>query len=239
MPKEAKKFITSVVPLVKLPLNRDQYFYYLAEEKISPGTLVRVPLFRKQVSGIVLKSDSDFSRLGNIQLKKIDAVIEETFLTKKQLALAHYLSERYFCSLGTTLRSFIPQRIKQRKKKEPLRILPEKKPPTVKLTEKQMTAVSQIVKKDPRNSSCDDRDFLLYAPAGAGKTEVYLHSIKELSKQNPDGQFLVLLPEKTLTSQAIERYGQRFDPTEIVLLSSNLSKGEFYANGLYYYIDDY
>jgi prepilin-type N-terminal cleavage/methylation domain-containing protein len=95
--------------------------------------------------------------------------------------------------------------------------------PEIVLTKEQMGAVKNISEKK-------HSPFLLLGPAGSGKTEVYIHSILELKKQNPENQFLILVPEKTLTPQALERYGAYFSEEEIVLLSSNLSRGAYFAN---------
>ena len=41
---------------------------------------------------------------------------------------------------------------------------------------------------------------------------------------------MILVPEQTLTPQALERYGAHFKPEEIALLSSNISKGQYYSS---------
>ena len=102
----SSKFIVSVVPLVKIPLTRDQFFYYLSDEDLAIGTLVKMPLFRKSVEGIVIKSTADFPRLGNIKLKNVDSVLENIFFSDNQIELALFLSEYYYSSLGIILKSF-------------------------------------------------------------------------------------------------------------------------------------
>ena len=230
MAEEKKsQFILSVVPLVKIPLVREQFFYYLSDEKLPAGTLVSIPFSRKTISGVVIESKSDFSRSGGMILKKIEKVLEENFLTAEQLDLAKYISEYYFTSLGIVLKSFIVKRTKTRSKKTAVTV--EKKiAPTITLTPEQKKAVMLISKTNAKKDVAKNRPYLLFGPAGAGKTEVYIHSIIEFRKQNPENQFLILVPEKTLTPQALERYGAYFDPKEIVLLSSNLSAGETFAN---------
>jgi primosomal protein N' (replication factor Y) len=225
MLEEKNQFILSITPLIRIPLVRDQFFFYLADEKLPTGTLVSIPLFKKKVEGIVIESKNDFSRIGGMTLKKIEKVLEKNFLTKDQLTLAKYISDYYIISLGVVLKNFVPKRIdshyiKQDIKNEPRKINSEKK---IILTDEQNSSVKIIIKKNADK-------FLLFGPAGSGKTEVYIHSILELKKQNLKSQFLILVPEKTLTPQALERYGAYFPEKEIVLMSSNLSKGAYFAN---------
>jgi primosomal protein N' (replication factor Y) len=235
MAEKKTQFILSVTPLIRIPLIRDQFFYYLADEKLPAGTLVSIPLFKKTVEGVVIESKNDFPRIGGMTLKKIGKVLELNFLTKNQLTLAKHISDYYIISLGVVLKNFVPKRSKTRDKKPSFassfaKATTDKKATAGKqeteniiLTEEQDSAVKKITREGTDK-------FLLFGPAGSGKTEVYIHSILELKKQNPQSQFLILVPEKTLTPQALERYGAYFPEKEIALISSNLSKGAFYAN---------
>lgn len=229
MKKGSRKFIIDVVPLTRIPLTRNQSFSYLYDKELPAGTLVSVSLFKRKVEGVVLRSRNDFKRLGNIELKKVEKVIEENFLTEKQLKLAQFISDYYIAPLGIVLKNFVPKRAKARSRSSYLvsGILYKKK--NIKLTLEQQKAVGLIT--NTRYKILNTK-YLLHGPAGSGKTEVYIHSIIKLREKYPEAQFLILIPEKTLTPQAIERYGEYFDQKETVVLSSNLSKGQFYSNWL-------
>jgi primosomal protein N' (replication factor Y) (superfamily II helicase) len=225
MESKKPKFIIDIVPLTKIPLTRDQSFCYISEEKLPIGTLVLVPLFHRKVEGIVIGSRSDFKRFGNIELKKVDKIIEKEFLIMNQLNLAQFISDYYISPLGIVMKNFVPKLVKKIKNYE-LGIENEHKK-YINLTKEQQLAVNQIVNCKLKIVNCK---FLLFGPSSSGKTEVYIHSILELRKRNKDLQFLILVPEQTLTPQAIERYGVHFKPEEIALLSSNITAGEFYSN---------
>ncbi len=230
MDKKQTQFVIGVTPLIRIPLSRDQFFYYLADEKLPSGTLVRIPLFKKTIEGVVIESKNDFTRANGMTLKKIEKIIEKNFLTKEQLALAGYISEHYIISLGMVLKNFVPKRTKSRSVQhiiyDNIKTKADKK---IVLTDEQASAVKIIAKKNTKYQISNAK-YLLFGPAGSGKTEVYIHFISELKKQNPESQFLILVPEKTLTPQALERYGAYFSKEEIALLSSNLSKGAYFSN---------
>ncbi len=91
-------------------------------------------------------------------------------------------------------------------------------PPT--LTADQAAAIDVIARSIQTE---DGRSFLLYGVTASGKTEVFLRSIQrvmELGKQS-----IVLLPEISLTAQAMEIYRSRFGD-RVAVLHSGLSLGE-------------
>lgn len=231
MAEDKQKFLVSVTPLVKIPLSREQFFYYLSDDPIPPGSLVSVPLARKNIEGIVLESKADFSRAGGMTLKKVTSVLAEDFLTAQQLELARFISDYYVVSLGIVLKGFIPKRTKARDKGQTMSDRQSEKNSLEKisLTDEQKKAVRKIAENYSKFKIKNSK-FLLHGPAGSGKTEVYIHSILELRKLDPDSQFLILVPEKTLTPQALERYGAYFPQEEIALLSSNLSAGKYFSH---------
>ncbi len=222
----SEKFIIDVIPLTRISMARQQYFSYEWSQKLPPGTLVSIPLFRRILNGVVIKSRSDFHRLGNIKLKKISKVLEENFLSEKQMELAEFISNYYLSPIGVVLKFFVPKRARPHNPQLTTNNLQQKK---IKLTKEQQEAVDEISENNLKFKIKNSK-FLLFGPASSGKTEIYIHSIKEIKNKNTDAQFLVLLPEIMLAPQAIERYGAHFKPEEIAVLHSKITKGEFYQN---------
>lgn len=238
MMNKKQEFIIDIVPLTKIPMSTHQSFSYLSDVKIPRGTLVSIPLFHRSVEGIVLGTRSDFERLGNIELKKVEKIIVENFLSENQIELAKFISDYYISPLGVVMKNFVPKKVGSRRKKVGSLSAEEagKKYDTKKiiLTPEQKNAINKIA-INSKSYQLKANSYLLFGPAGSGKTEVYIHSILELQKALPAGrqenknfQFLIIIPEKTLTPQAMERYGAYFKPEEIGVLSSNISKGQFY-----------
>ena len=69
------------------------------------------------------------------------------------------------------------------------------------------------------------RPFLLHGITGSGKTEVYMHIIEEVIKD--EKQVIVLVPEISLTPQLVNNFKKRFG-NMIAILHSALNDGEKY-----------
>lgn len=86
------------------------------------------------------------------------------------------------------------------------------------LTKKQMEAVNQILSKQKLVN-------LLFGVTGSGKTEVYMHVIKNALKNNQTA--IMLVPEISLTPKTVKQFRARFGST-VAVLHSGLSDGEKY-----------
>lgn len=67
--------------------------------------------------------------------------------------------------------------------------------------------------------------FLLYGITGSGKTEIYIHALRETLHQGRDG--LILVPEIALTPQTVRRFQKVFGD-QVAVLHSRLSDRERY-----------
>ncbi|MBV9010186.1 MAG: primosomal protein N', partial [Verrucomicrobia bacterium] len=96
--------------------------------------------------------------------------------------------------------------------------------PELVLNEEQAAAFAKISAAiaAPENG----RPILVHGVTGSGKTEIYLHAIRETLARGKTA--IVLVPEISLTPQTVERFKSRFaDDQEIVaVLHSHLSEGE-------------
>ncbi|HEP1482768.1 primosome assembly protein PriA [Streptococcus pyogenes] len=87
------------------------------------------------------------------------------------------------------------------------------------LNEQQAAAVTEIVEQIGKPS----KPFLIEGITGSGKTEVYLHIIEAVLKQ--DKTAIVLVPEISLTPQMTSRFISRFGK-QVAIMHSGLSDGE-------------
>lgn len=218
-------FIINVVPLVNVSISQNQVFSYSFGEELNLGTLVEISFSGRKIKGVVWNSYlADEKNLAKgFKIKKIEKVLAKDFLSAGQIKLAKFIADYYFSSLGVVFKSFTPKITKARNiKHETCNMKHE----SIVLTKDQQNAVNKI----STNQELRTKNFLLFGPSCSGKTEVYIHSILEIRKNNPDSQFLVLIPDAFLTPWAIERYTQYFKPEEVAVLNSRISKGQFYTN---------
>ncbi|HAE86371.1 MAG TPA: primosomal protein N', partial [Anaerolineaceae bacterium] len=71
----------------------------------------------------------------------------------------------------------------------------------------------------------ESKPVLLHGVTGSGKTEIYLRAVEQVLAQGR--QALILVPEISMTPQAVRRYMARF-PNQVGLYHSKLSEGELY-----------
>lgn len=214
MENSTKNTIIDVIPLTRMSLARQQSFSYLHSEKVPFGSLVSVPLFRREVRGITIANRDDFFRFGNIKLKKINKILDEKLITEKQLELAEFISNYYICPLGIVLKFFVTKKTKSKNKKQETENKELKK---IKLTMNQRLAVNSILKNNETLLIC-----------GNEKVEIYLELINKIIES--EKQVLLLVPEVPLAYQALDAIKEYFNEKNITLFHSKLTGGELYAN---------
>lgn len=195
--------------------------YEIPEELIGTVTIghkVTVPfgMGNMIIEGFVIniKEKSNISILKSIiEIKNCDDKLNE-----KEINLAKFISEKYFCNLGASLNLFCIDRVKAQKvKKTEFNLVNSFVP-----NHEQEQAILKINESIVKN---EFKEFLLYGITGSGKTEVYLQIIKYLISL--DKGAIVLVPEISLTPQTVKRFGERFGNT-IAVIHSRLSKGQKY-----------
>lgn len=160
------------------------------------------------------------------ELRDIDSVIDAApILSPAFLELTRWMSEHYLCSWGQAIDAALPAPFKKgkflmksrgKKLGEGLELTPE--------IEKQLTAHQKqafdrmLLPLKARRSA----KFLLHGITGSGKTEIYMRLIEQIIEE-PRGS-IVLVPEISLTPQAVERFYSRFGD-RLAVIHSRLSQG--------------
>ncbi len=193
---------------VNSPLFR--VFDYLCPENITPiiGARVKIPFGRREIIGMIVgiaeKSDFPIAKLKKI----ISQIDQEALIDQQLLKLMRWSSEYYCHPLGEVLLGTLPKKIREGFEIEKNIfssdeiIAIEKNNPDFKLSKEQLFAIQKIT--DAKNF----RAFLLAGVTGSGKTEVYMHVIKNILEEKK--QVLILVPEIALTPQTIKRFSERF-----------------------------
>ena len=188
------------------------------------GTLVRVPLGKRETLGVVWQDAGAESsgELDGDKVRDIAGVLDTVApLGEAWQQLMRFTAQYYQRSLGEValaalppqLRDLSPLQMHRRLRKterdaaKPMAnaggaLAPAGQAPS--LTAEQAAAVAEI--------SANDGPFLLFGATGSGKTEVYLKGVQTLLAQDPNAQALVMVPEINLTPQLEARFRERFAP---------------------------
>lgn len=105
--------------------------------------------------------------------------------------------------------------------RNPYRDVPITAPAPVRLTADQENVLSSILP----DAGQSFRVFLLHGVTSSGKTQVYIETLRKVLESGKSA--LVLIPEISLTPQAVERYCGAFGE-DVAVLHSRLSPGERY-----------
>jgi len=196
---------------------------YAAGSPLPPGTLVRVPLGRREMLGVVWDSPGDAQALPEgTQLRAVASVLEGiTPLPDAWRRLVAFAARYYQRSIGEIAMAALPPQLRELSSEQLARRLkPAKVPktaaaaqaaaaplPLVALSAEQQQVVEQIAA-----GKAGERPFLLYGSTGSGKTEVYLRCVQTALDADPTAQALVMVPEINLTPQLEARFIERFAP---------------------------
>ncbi|MBI4708876.1 MAG: primosomal protein N' [Candidatus Portnoybacteria bacterium] len=110
-------YIIEVVPLTKIPIQQSQVLSYFSAHELLVGSLVLIPLSRRQEEAVVIETHQISShrievKRAEYELRPIKKVLTiEPILTHQQIELAMWLGQYYFTPPG----AFMKMAIKNRK----------------------------------------------------------------------------------------------------------------------------
>jgi primosomal protein N' (replication factor Y) len=198
---------------------------YGSEFPLAPGTLVRVPLGRREVLGVVWKApDTVEPAVQPETIKRIAGVLEGIEpLDRNWQDLVSFASNYYQRGLGEVALAALPPQLRGLNAQQLARRL--KRPAGERATPQQSQAVPPTPEQQAALEQFEAGDgcFLLFGATGSGKTEVYLQAVQRLFAANPQAQALVMVPEINLTPQLEERFVARFGASDVVSLHSGMT----------------
>jgi primosomal protein N' (replication factor Y) len=208
---------------------------YTSELSLAPGTLVRVPLGKREVLGVVWDSAADRGGLLEMQTKDIAGVLDGLApLNTNWRALVSFTASYYQRSLGEVALAALPPQLRELTGLQLARRLKRPVPDTSHaqdttdlpaLSAQQRTALVEF----DAESSAKKRPALLFGATGSGKTEVYLRLAARVLAQDASAQVLVMVPEINLTPQLEARFAARFahlGRERVVALHSGLTPAQ-------------
>jgi len=203
----------------------DELLSYASAQPLAPGTLVRVPLGRREVLGIVWdEAPAGASAAPAVALKPVAAVLDGIApLDAAWRRLVGFAARYYQRSLGEIALAALPPQLRDLGPEQLARRLRRPAAPPVAPETTDLIALSAEQESAKAEILSQPGPFLLFGSTGSGKTEVYLRCVQELLAHNSAAQALVMVPEINLTPQLEERFTARFGAGAVVSLHSGMT----------------
>jgi primosomal protein N' (replication factor Y) len=205
---------------------------YLADPAPSPGQLLRVPLGKREVTGIAWIGESTGEAAG--ELRPVGASFGALPpLSRRWCELVDFTAAYYQRGTGEIALAVLPPELRKlddaqlanRIAKLRKRLAPAPAEPAIgerpALNVEQADALRQLTALTDAGAA---PTVLLHGVTGSGKTEVYLRAAEAALAAGR--QALVLVPEINLTPQLEARFAERFAGRHIVSLHSGLTPAQ-------------
>lgn len=192
--------------------------------KLLPGTLCELPLQGRKAVGVFL----NFCEKPAFACRPATGLVPDCPPLKTNvIELIRWLAHYYVAPLGRSIHLAAPgfvwnlaahaKRLKRTGRKSKNQSLTVEELPLKSLNDDQLQALSAI--RDVERGHV----ALLQGVTGSGKTEIYLHLVREALTAG--GRALVMLPEIALTPQMCDRFRVHF-PLDLAVLHSGLTSVE-------------
>jgi len=200
---------------------------YLHTTSLAAGTLVRVPLGRRTVTGVVWPQPAAEPAPADSLRPVAEVLTALTPLPPSWLALVGFAAGYYQRGTGELALAVLPpelrtldalklgRRLARLPRAEPDGVHPLPERPA--LTDEQAAALDALPAEGALTA-------LLFGVTGSGKTEVYLRAVERAL--DTGGQALLLVPEINLTPQLEARVRARFPGRRLVSLHSGLTPAQ-------------
>ena len=225
---------------------------YASEEMLPTGTLVRVPLGKRELMGVVW----DATHLDDVTTSKVatEKSTDKTELALRPIAsvlgglaplnthwcdLVRFAAHYYQRSVGEVALAALPNQLRELSAEQWTRRLTRKSKaadshPTLEALPVPASTPEQAQVLE--NIALHKGPFLLFGNTGSGKTEVYLRAAQSQLAKDASAQILVMVPEINLTPQLESRFRERFAPQWgddcVVAMHSNLTPAQRLKNWL-------
>ena len=210
---------------------------YRSALDLPAGTLVRVPLGKREILGVVWdRSEAGSPDIAAEKLRSLVGPLDGLEpLTTAWRELVTFAAGYYQRALGEVALAALPPQLRDLSTVQLARRLKRHARGEVAATEN-AGAASTLAPLTPEQALALERfetepgPFLLFGATGSGKTEVYLRCVARLLAADPQAQAMVMVPEINLTPQLEARFMARFNPLfgeqAVVSLHSGMSPAQ-------------
>ncbi|HYP69721.1 MAG TPA: primosomal protein N' [Variovorax sp.] len=210
---------------------------YASPQSLPAGTLVRVPLGRREVLGVVWAAEAAAPdpQAEAVALREVGAALDALPpLGAAWRDLVGFAARYYQRSLGEVALSALPPQLRDLSAVQLARRLKRRdnaSDPTAEAAASAPTPTTEQAQALARVAA-EPGPFLLFGSTGSGKTEVYLRAVAAMLERDPQAQALVMVPEINLTPQLEARFAERFGASAVVSLHSGMTNPQRLASWL-------
>jgi primosomal protein N' (replication factor Y) len=220
---------------------------YRSELLLAPGTLVRVPLGKREVLGVVWDCPTEPPKgLADSQTREVTGTLDGLPpLNARWRQLVKFAGQYYQRSLGEVALAALPPQLRELDNTQLARRLKRRTQAAAQPAESKPVPQTQPALSAEQAEALSALDtasapVLLFGATGSGKTEVYLRATQRVLDAQGTGstptQVLVMVPEINLTPQLEARFRERFEPLygagAVVCLHSGMTPAQRLASWL-------
>ncbi|APW36489.1 primosomal protein N' [Rhodoferax koreense] len=190
---------------------------YLSDTPLAPGSLVRVPLGKRETLGVVWDPANARPEIAahTGELRAVAGVLDGIApLSAAWRRLVQFAAAYYQRAVGEVALAALPPQLRDLSAMQLGRRLKRAVPPSQADANSAINAATLSAEQAGVLAALHAQagPFLLFGATGSGKTEVYLQAAQRLLEADPAAQALVMVPEINLTPQLEARFRARFEP---------------------------
>jgi len=213
-----KILIADIIPDAKLPKEISQFFSYSVPEEfegmIRKGSVVKIPLRKKNIAGVVFGLRKEIATETKYKLKDIIGLIDDQINLPPQLIeISEYVSEYYHSPISLVVKTILPDIVKNKSRKD---------------ASLNVNSAIKKVSKDKFEkvmSELKTKNLLIHDLI-SDRHSLYLNVINKLHKK--DGQALLIFPEYFDIYNFSSFYINALGRENISILTSDLTENLFY-----------
>ncbi len=208
----------------------DELLTYCHELPLAAGSIVRVPLGKRELLGVVWGPAAAPGDALRPQVRAVTGTFDQLSpLPDDWRELIAFVARYYQRGLGEVALAALPPQLRALDGRQLARRL-QRAPAKASAAMAAATTVPPPLSPDQAAAleriEAEPGPFLLFGATGSGKTEIYVQAVQRLLARDPQAQALVLVPEINLTPQLEARFAGRFGAAACVALHSGLTPAQ-------------
>lgn len=198
------------------------------EETATIGMWVEVELRKKIYLGVIERVKTSSEDFDSSRIKDISNFSNLSPVSTKEIEFWHDIASYYMCTVGEVFKAAYPNALLKQISNPPTRKVKRATKPIETSEANTLSTQQQGALERITEHFSENKNVLLYGVTGSGKTEIYIHLIKECLARGE--KVLYLVPEIAISRQLSERLKSVFGEQLLIFHSKQTAaqKREIY-----------